>query len=207
MPKVFIAGEDKISRDVLRRIIDYCNAETQIFQEFPARGSKIFGYLPQYNQLAQNFPGIVCIDLDDKDCPLELLNELVFSGNKSDNLCINIPVAEVESWLLADRQGFANFLNLSVNNMPESKITTYSNSYTEIQTNVKPSLYIMYYLAQYSRTSFIKKELTPKQNAKKGPLYNTIMSEFVNKHWQIEEALHNSSSLQKCINRIESLLH
>lgn len=59
-------------------------------------------------------------------------------------------------------------------------------------------------IASASKNDTIRDSLLPKEGAKKGPLYNSILVPFIEKIWNIEDAAKNSTSLAKTLERLKS---
>jgi len=61
-------------------------------------------------------------------------------------------------------------------------------------------------LIQKSCNADYKRQLTPKERAKKGPEYNNCILPFIQDRWNIEAAMQNSNSLNRMIKRILALV-
>jgi len=99
---------------------------------------------------------------------------------------------EVESWLMADRNSFANFLSIPVNRIPSN---------TDDILNPKEFLVS---LARSSKKRRLREELVPKPRTRIpiGYGYNTRLSQFVREHWNIERAATVSPSLKRTLDRL-----
>ena len=130
-------------------------------------------------------------DLDNYDCPPELINEWMnFKPNPG--LIFRIAVREVEAWLLADIEGLAAFFKISSANFPREP---------EKKSDPKKALIK---LAEKSRIRRIKEDILPlNPNASIGPNYNSRLAEFVFNHWNIGSALNRSESLKKAYKKLE----
>lgn len=201
MADIIIAGEDTVTREIIKRLIEYAGLNINISREEPIRGGKILESLPKYNILG--LPVIALIDLDDADCPVSLLNNIFHQTPINNNLLLRIAVDEAESWLMADKEGFSQYLSIPFDKIPANKSLDSKNDRNiELRFPYKPSLYLMRELASISSNTELKKQLTPKEGAKKGPEYNTAITPFIREKWDIKNAMRNSYSLQKAIQRI-----
>ncbi len=208
MTKIYIVGEDEVTRAVLRRVILFCNKNKNIetISELPARGGQIKAKLKEFNNLATAYPVVLLTDLDTHSCALELLQNW-FPEEKNDRFIVNIAVDEAEAWLMADREGFADYFAVDLKEIPNAEPMKQggNKALTEMPFPCKASLYLMKELIQKSRNGDFKKQLTPKNGAKKGPEYNTCLVPYIRNKWDIRAAQKNSDSLDRMIKRISEL--
>jgi hypothetical protein len=195
-----IVGEDELARIVIKRLIAEHCPNARISRPDPARGGEIESLVCNYNLLARKYPIFILVD-EDGDCAPGKINRWFQGQAIHANMLFRVAVDEVESWLLADRPGMADFLGVPPSKIP---VTTSRRNDTEISfsLNYKSSLYLMKDIVPYSRKSTIKQRLLPRNHAKKGPEYNSTLKEFI-PIWDIEKAAENSSSLQRTITRIK----
>ena len=99
---------------------------------------------------------------------------------------------EVESWVMADRDGTANFLSIPVNRIRRN---------TDEIPNPKEFLVS---LARRSQKRTVHEALIPAQGAilPVGNEYNAFLSEFVKEHWNLERAASVSPSLKRTLARL-----
>lgn len=183
--------EDAIHQGVLSRILKDATKLYQIGSVFGLRGN---GYIKKnlfaFNQAAKISPYLVLTDLDLKTCAPALRMEWM-SFSQHPNLIFRIAVREAETWLFADRENFADFLDISValiDRNPES-----INN---------PKEYIIN-LARRSRQRKIRENLVPTGSANVGKLYNSTLLKFINSQWDIEAARKCSPSLDKLMVKLE----
>lgn len=187
-----LAVEDPLSETVLRRIIEQEPKHRFAIGNCYCRGG--YGYLKRtlqgFNNAAKGTPFLVLSDLQAPCPPIQVETWLPVPAHP--NLLFRIAVKEVESWLLADRTGFASFLGVSKNLIPKNtdKID-------------HPKKYVIR-LARKSRRRILREGIVPKANstATIGPDYNGILSHFVNDIWNITEAVETSESLQRAVDAI-----
>ncbi len=104
-------------------------------------------------------------------------------------------VRELESWLLADRNGIAEYLKIPMSGVPENP---------ESLSDPKATLI---HLARKSRSSRIREGLVPAQgsSATVGRGYASEIIHFIRESWDINMVRMKASSLDHCIRRLESL--
>lgn len=186
--------EDDLSEAVMTKLIIHFGDKFCIHNTYSGHG---FGYLKAnikgFNQSSLVNPCFMLTDLDNYDCPPELINDWMnFEPNP--HFIFRIAVREVESWLLADIEGMAAFLRVSAANFPREP---------EKENDPKKTLIK---LAGRSRIRRIKEDILPiNENAIIGPNYNGCLAKFVFEHWNIESALKKSESLKKALKSLDEI--
>lgn len=109
-----------------------------------------------------------------------------------------VVIREIESWVMADREGMAHFLAVPVSKIPR---------FPELLDDPKQSLIN---LARHSRRKAIRRSLVPAAGAagyaaSEGPLYSSELVSFVTDCWQPQRARHCSPSLDTCLLRLSEL--
>ncbi|MBN1927821.1 MAG: hypothetical protein JW798_18455 [Prolixibacteraceae bacterium] len=204
---VYIVGEDQAAREIIKRLLSFCSDDFNILMELPARGGEIKKMLINYNTLSLKFPVILLMDLDDKDCAPVIINQY-FKGNiKNTQFILNIAIDEVEAWLMADRENFANYYRVPITSIPEPKLyRTIKSSFYEMYFPYKSSLFMVKEIIPLSKIKEFKEQMIPSSNAKKGKEYNTALTPFIKNHWNIKNAMNHSDSLYRMINRIKKIV-
>jgi len=205
MMKIYIVGEDPVTYAVIKRILAYCSTDFEIIAELPARGGQVKNKIKEFNKLSKSYPVILLTDLDSNDCAPQLLEQLI--KDKNDNFIFNIAVDEAEAWLMADIKGFATYFKIAIEDMPSAHQTKQGGrkALTEMNFAYKSSMYLTHELIKKSKNSEHIRQLTPKKNAAKGPEYNSCILPFIQNFWNIDDARHNSDSLNRMILRIKEL--
>ncbi|MGC6387259.1 hypothetical protein ACMV8I_06265 [Ewingella sp. S1.OA.A_B6] len=196
MIDISIATEDILSEEVISKIL----TELGDFNLLHKLGRKGCGYLikkiENFNTLANTGNVLVVIDLDMNRTSDEYLLYLTRNlKNRHENLIFSVPTREVESWILADREGLSNFLNIS-----EKKIDRLPDSLDDPKSK-------LINLAKACKNSVAKNGIPPKAKSisKVGLSYNTILTKFVTETWSFRRALENSLSLSQTVTLLENL--
>lgn len=209
MRDVFISGEDDATRAVIKRLLSDYNPNLHIIQSLPARGSEIKSKIGAFNELARQYPVILLTDLDDAPCAPIGKNNLLAGLTKSPEFVINIACDEVEAWLMADTNGFANYFGIPIAAMPQflPQKMQGRKPLSEISVDVKSSWHFTHQLAHSSQKADIKAQIAvPKEDKTcKGKEYNTAVVPFIENVWRPEIGRINSDSLNRMIRRIEKL--
>ena len=200
---VFYCIEDQLSRAVAERLIrQYCPTGTGVTELGQVYGG--FGYikanLQKFYNLAQRSPVFIITDLDRLECAPSLRTSWLQSARilepLPERMLFCIAQSEIESWLLADTNGIAAFLNVSPAKLAKN-----------IETEMVDSKEYLVRLAKGSSSAEIRFDLTPSPRSKAatGINYNYRLSHFVNSDWNPEEAATNNSSLRRAISKLSSL--
>ena len=184
--------EDALSEAVLKQMLKQSQRPFSVGQCLNQRGyGKIKKIISGLNYAAKGMPYLVLTDLDNAECPLVIVSEWL-TQPKHPNLLFRIAVKEVEAWLLAHREAFAQFLGISVDLIPG-----------DADRIPDPKL-LLINLAKKSRKRKLREAIVPERNstAKIGKDYNGQLIEFVNKSWQVASAQTNSPSLERAMNAL-----
>jgi len=187
-----IVFEDRLSEAVIDKLLTLAPVELAVNRRFPARGS---GYIRKriamYNRVAEFQAYFVLADADTPECPKRVL-ESWLPEPRHRNCLFRLAVPTVEAWLVADREGIAAFLGISVAN-----VTKGPDSLVDAKQHLLA-------LAARSRSRRLREDLLPPVNgtARQGPSYNPAMIGFVKRHWHIESACANSQSLARAVRHV-----
>lgn len=190
MIDIAIATEDFLSEAVIIKIIRSIDK----FNISLSLGREGCGYLTKkinnFNKMAERQKVLVVLDLDNNNSPDEYIRDITRNENViHENLLFSIPVKEIESWILADKQGISSFLDI-----PEARIDRNPDELMDPKEKIIS-------LARTCRNRVAKDGIPPKPRAisKVGLSYNTLLIDFVNNHWSIERAAVNSPSLNRTL--------
>jgi hypothetical protein len=197
---VYFCAEDALSKTVGLRLLSV-HPQAQLTELAPLQGGnavmrKRFG---EYCQLARHSPTLILTDLDAASCAPELRGEWVKAGKLREPLpqgmAFCIAVREVEAWLLADADSFADFLGVQ-----RAKVTTDPEGIPD------PKRHIVQ-LARTSRKKAVRQGVPPSEGsiAKVGLDYNVFLGEFASVNWRPHIAATNSRSLRRALDRVAAL--
>jgi hypothetical protein len=189
---LFLAVEDQLTLFVGERLIrEVFGSEIKI----TPIGLKGNGYLRSrlnsFKAMANNALVILITDLDNLNCAPTLIHEWFEGTHKPNNLLFRVAVREIEAWVMADREGLARFLEISLDVIPRNPESLIDPKSTLIK------------LARKSKKE-IRTEIVPSKGtfAKQGLGYNAALKPFVEGSWSINTAIENSDSLKRAVNRI-----
>lgn len=205
---VFIVGEDPVTRAIIYRLVKEYASSLRIKQSLPARGGEIKTKIVSFNQLALSYPIILLSDLDTDPCPpIAKSNLLKDVTTVSPEFLINIAVDEAEAWLFADREGFADYFEIPLASVPESQMQKFQGmrQRKEMMVPLKSSYYLTHTLIGFSSNSTLRNQVFSSTSCK-GKEYNSALLPFISNHWNPEVARNNSYSLERMIQRIESIV-
>lgn len=194
--QIRLVVEDELSEFVLRKLLEHSGRQFVIHGVFCAGGfGQIKSRVQQFKNASNVLPHIVLTDLDQYDCAPILLADWG-ADTLPPALLFRVAVREVEAWLLADREGIAEYLTIPVTKIPQ---------YPEGEQDPKQTLIN---LARKSRKRRLAEEIVPAAGSRNsvGPLYNARMGEFVRTVWSVQRAEANSESLGRTINRISNFM-
>lgn len=198
--RLTVGVEDLLSESVAKRLLlEYA----PIFQEIQTEGMTGFGQLKarfsSFNTIARyREPVLLITDLDNpKSCPIALIREWSQGFEIEADLLFRVVVVEIETWLLADRMGFTQWLEVS---------DTLIQRHPESISRPKEALVG---LARRSPNRRLRESIVPPFGSTRsvGPGYNDCLGEFTAQYWNIEAARLNSLSLDRAIIRIGELAH
>ncbi len=149
-----------------------------------------------FNKLAASVPVLTLLDFLDADlpCPPEILDKWL--PHRHSRMVFRVVVRELESWLLADREGTAGFLGVALKKVP----LTPEHLSDPKQTLVN--------LARQSRYSSIKSAFVPQNGstAQVGRSYVSEVNRFISEIWSPERARELSPSLNSCLQRLAAII-
>jgi hypothetical protein len=193
---ILVVVEDPLSEAVMRRLIASYGRQLRVDRVINKHGNtEIRKGIPTYKSASHSVPHFVLTDLDRTPCAPALLNDWRI-GELPARMLFRVAVREVEAWLLADRNGIADFLAIPANKVPANP---------ESLDDPKRALIN---LARKSRKRKLMQEIVPENGsaARIGPLYNVRLSEFVRDDWDIDEARRQAPSLDKAALRVNEFL-
>jgi hypothetical protein len=123
---ITLAVEDELSEHVLRTILKQVKRDYIVGTVYGKKGAD---YLRQkiraFNTAAKGSAFLVLTDLDAHHCAPALIEEWFhcrldqYPQHRHSNLVFRVAVREIESWVMADRDRFADFLGISKAFIPD----------------------------------------------------------------------------------------
>jgi len=192
---VFLVYEDELSGSVMQRLIAEVRPQLVIDRSIITHGNaRLLAGVAKYAAASKaGIPHIVLTDLDRGAWAPKLLEE--WSVPKLEGrMLFRIAVREVESRVLADREGVSHLLGVTLAKVPQ---------HPDECDDAKEELLD---LVRRSRSGKLKKDMLPAigSSAGVGPLYNDVLGTFTRTTWSVDRAAKRSPSLRKAILRLGS---
>ena len=194
-----LVAEGFMEKIVATRILPFCGHELGTVY-----GERGYVYIKQkataFRWLATENSGVLVLtDFRDTgvECPPAALKTYIYNKlpNPPVNFLCRFAVNEMESWLLADREGIAKFFNIAISRLP-----------IHPENESAPKLTLVN-LARKSNKKAIREGIAPPvgHRAVVGPEYTSLMYQFILNFWNIDNAAGNAPSLERCILRLKEL--
>ena len=191
MGKLFVqaAVEGVADAAVTKRIVGHVGGQVSKIHVKKGK-SNLRKNIRGYNNAARREPWLVLVDLDtEEDCPAVLRDKWLLEP--APYLCFRIAVREVESWLLADAESLARYLDVPQARVPRNP---------EGRADPKGD---MVALARRSRRKEVREGMAPApgsgSNRQVGPAYSLQIGEYVDTAWRPGVAARHADSLRRAI--------
>jgi hypothetical protein len=191
---ITLAVEDELSEHLLRALLAQTKRDYLVGAVYGKKGVDFLKQkLPAFNNAAKSAPCLLLTDLDTVDRVPTLIEEWFgcqlqeFPKRRHVNLVFRVAVREIEAWVMADRERFADFLGVSRNLIPD-------------QTDTIPDpKRLLLEIASKSRKRDLRNDIVPRPGEKRkiGPDYNGRLGEFVQSSWRANVAYAHSLSLAR----------
>jgi hypothetical protein len=196
---IHLVAEGEMEVAVATRLIDFCGHKLG-----SAYGRRGCGYVrknaAKYSHLAKRGQGVLVLtDFRDTGavCAADALQDYILNKmpKPPKSFLCRFAVNELESWLLADRQGMASFLGIATSKMPQ---------WPEKEARPKKT---MMALARGSKKKWVREEIAPPlgHRALVGPGYTAHMRDYIVNFWDIEASMQFAPSLRRCVERLQGL--
>lgn len=195
MIHINLVYEDRLSEAVLRTILEQSKNNFEVHRCFPdpsrQHSSYGSGYIKsrinEFNHAAKAMPFLVLTDLDTAECSPLMINQWL-TERQHPNLIFRVAEREVESWVMADRVAFSDFLAVPLAKIP-----------VNIDDSIEDPKAFLIKLAHKSKKNTLKKAIIPPpgRTVKIGPGYNRELTGFVKGKWRLEHAVKHSISLRR----------
>ncbi len=180
---VVVVVEGDTDEPVVRKLA--ADAGLKVSQVYDMGGKgQIDNRLKDFNASAKGSPWFVLRDLDhDAACAPAYVRSLKLKA--ASWMVFRLAVREMEAWLLADRDGLAEFMGISPSTIPEHPDD--EGDPTQALVN----------LARRSKKKGIVRAFVPRQGdlVSVGPGYEAAIIEFGKLHWSLHRATKRSPSL------------
>ena len=198
MTDIILFSEDTLIEQAAQRIIAVENPNLTVSNVMGRRGFSYFeNRVDQIRRSSAVLKFLIFLDGDElgTTCASDAINQW-FQARQPNNIHVRFAFHEVESWLLADRQNLAAFLNVSVGAIPI------------VGDNVRNTKEMLVQLARRSRSREILQDLVPPSGftSTVGPAYNSRVSEFIQTSWDVRAAATGNDSLARACRRVAEIL-
>ncbi len=193
---IHLVIEDALSESVVRKIFSRSKNKFAIGHSYGKEG---VGFIKKnikgFNHAAKGTPFLILVDLDRHQCPSQLTNNWLVEP-KHHNLLFRVAVCEVESWVLAHREGFAKYLGIKTDLIPNN-----------VDSLPDPKQFLID-LAKRAKKKTLREDIVPPISSmrKQGPNYNGALIYFIEKFWDLESAICHSHSLKRTVNVLNKFI-
>ena len=194
MAEVNIVVEGMLDESVAMRLIQYVGGKPGRVLGGEGKQS-LLQRLPKYNCAGNYSAWLVLIDLDqDAECAPAFRTKIL--PRPAPKMCFRIAVPKVEAWLLADREGFAQFLGIRCQDVPANPEAIFDPRQKVIE------------LARKSKRKDIREDIIPRPgtNTRIGPAYASRLGEFVDSLWVPSRTPQRAPSLNRAVLCLERLI-
>jgi len=195
MRRILVVGEDALCCALGERLIAAALPNWQLAGPSIDTGgiTRLLPSLDRYAEQAKYVQPVLCVADTDGRCAVELATSNL-PHRAPETLLLRFAVTEAESWLLADRQGFAAALQVPANRLPH---------WTD---DIDDPKRLLLQLAARSRKRLFREELvSPRDPGRPGTGYNVHLTAFVRSHWNAGRARQTSPSLDRALDRLREL--
>lgn len=195
MKRILVVGEDALCCALGERLVaaglpGWILARTSI----DTKGvTKLVPGLLRYVEQAKHVQPVLCIADTDGQCAVTLRSNWL-QGASHERFVLRLAHIEAESWLLADREGFAKALAVPLNKLPQNP---------DEEPDAKR---LVLYLVRRSKERTLRDEvISATDPSKPGTGYNLHLSAFVRAHWNARRGALCSPSLARALKRVQAL--
>jgi hypothetical protein len=196
MTAVYLASEDALAEAIADRLIEEENEGMRVAVHVGRKGN---GYLrknlPIFIKISHTIPVVLFTDLDRCACPAGLINDWLGNIVLPQTMLFRVAVHEAEAWLLADREGFAQFSGVPLHRIPDHP-----------EALGDPKEVLLNLVRRYGKRT-IKADILPEKGstARVGLAYNQALCTFVQQLWSPHRAGEGAESLKRTRHRIHEL--
>ena len=196
MTTVYLPVEGRTDTPVAMRLIQLIGLR---FQEAVVAGGKaeLDLRIPSLNRSGSHLNWLILRDLDhDAPCASQLIRDLLKTGRPSPRVAVRVPIRAMESWVLADIEGFAQEFAVSGRHVLRDP------------DNLDDPKQALVNCCRRSRRWEIRTAMVPRAGSGRqvGPEYTHRISTFAAGHWNPERGSENSPSLRRAITALRRLV-
>ena len=201
--------EDEPSVAVAKRILTHVNQHAKVQFKFrPGFPDNKQGFgnikrmLPALITMARRgLPSLIISDLDRFPCSPALIRDWMGLSEQQPlsipkNLIFRIAEKEIESWIMADRDAFSEFIGI-----PRDNFVLNPDLLKD------PKQHLLNVIRKKGRKKWQKEMLPQGKIAAIGPRYNEKLCEFVSRYWNPMNAAKRSPSLAKALDAFQRILN
>ncbi len=194
MSRILVVGEDTLCCALGERLVAACLPDWQLAQpSIDTKGvTKLQPSLPRYLSLARSLHPVLCIADTDGQCAVELRAKWLPQAHE--RFVLRLAITEAESWVLADRQGFAQALEVPLNKLPQCP-----------DEESDPKRLILTLVKKSKIRQFRDEVVSSADPSKPGTGYNLHLGAFVRGQWDAKRAVEHSPSLARAVKHLERL--
>lgn len=193
---LILVTEDLPSEVLARRLLAHIDPDAS----FSGIGRRGVGYVQaKLRSLNRAAAGVRIVAIADRDsvqnCPVEMIRAWLGGSDQHRNLVVRMAEMEIESWIMADRDGISSFLEVPLNRIPQ-----FPDSISDPKRELVN-------LARLSRSRKMREDMCPAPGAGSivGPAYNSAVENFIADRWRPLRALQHSPSLRRAEQRIREI--
>lgn len=194
---MFASCEDDLGKELLIRILNHVDVDTAGWVVNVAGGNgPMREKIKQWGEVGKREHVVLLTDLDTARCASGLIAAWCGRRPKPVGLHLRVAVRSAESWVLADRIGFAQFLDVSQSLLPRQPDTEPSPKQRLLQ------------LAEKSPKRELRADIVVRRHGqpRQATNYNAALGPFVAKRWNVSRAAKASPSLARTIHRLAASL-
>ena len=181
-----MVAEDAVTVEVVKRLLADYAPNLSVKDVRPARGGKLKSQIASYNELSRVTPVVLLTDLDAEVCPPVARQKLLRGIEQCKDFIVNIAVDEAETWLYADREGWASYLSVPIESVPDFCLKNMGGPHMRIEVAVpyKTSLHLTRTLIKNSSDREKVRQIESTDGRCKGKAYNLGVVPFIKTRWK-----------------------
>jgi hypothetical protein len=196
---VYLACEDEPARAMGERLLRETVVGVQIAGPIGGKGkTHLQRKCDDFLRLSQSQSLFLLTDLDRGDCAPSLISDWFGTRALPERFLFRVVVREIESWLMADYEGFSAFSGI-----PEKALRL------PVEETLDPKETLLGLIRKHGNKS-LKADLSPAdptRTARVGPGYNARLAAFISDPagWSPARAAENADSLRRTRDRLQAI--